>query len=246
MPAGTIWLLPTTLGGTDIATVIPEKVLQRIRQLRYFLAEEPKSARAFLKLAEHPGPLSQLRIERLTNETAEPDLVAMLEVVQRGIDAGVLSEAGCSAVADPGAPLVRMAHQAGLRVVPLTGPSSPVLALMASGLETQRFSFHGYLPIKEPARSRAIRAYEEQSLAARETQLFIETPYRNNALLIALLSACRPETLLCVACDLTLPTEEIATRTIRTWRAHSADWDKRPCVFLLLAQPELPRYKNTR
>ena len=164
MPAGTIWLLPATLGGTDVAAVIPEAVLDRVRKLEYFLVEEPKSARAFLKLAGHPGPLARLRIERLTNDTPALELAAMIDVVRDGVDAGLLSEAGCSAVADPGATLVRLAHQAQLRVVPLTGPSSPILALMASGLETQRFSFHGYLPIKEPARTRAIRAFEQQSL----------------------------------------------------------------------------------
>ena len=234
MPAGTIWLLPTTLGGTDVAAVIPESVLVRVRQLRYFLAEEPKSARAFLKLSGHPGPISQLRIERLGNDTPAAELAAMIDAVRGGVDAGVLSEAGCPGVADPGATLVLLAHQAGLRVMPLPGPCSPILALMASGLETQGFSFHGYLPIKHPARSRAIRALEEQSLAARATQIFIETPYRNQAMLNALLGACHAETLLCVACDLTLPTEEIATRTIRAWRAQTTHLDKRPCVFLLL------------
>jgi len=244
LPAGTIWLLPTTLGGTDVAAVIPETVLERVRQLRYFLVEEPKSARAFLKLAGHPGPLSRLRIERLTNDTTAPELAAMIDVMRGGIDGGVLSEAGCPGVADPGATLVRLAHQAGLRVAPMTGPSSPILALMASGLETQRFSFHGYLPIKEHPRNHAIRAFEEQSAAACETQIFIETPYRNHALLNALVSTCRPDTLLCVACDLTLPTEEISTRDIRAWRAQTANLDKRPCVFLLLAQPELARNKH--
>jgi len=244
LPAGTLWLVPATLGGTEVRAVIPEGVLERVRQLRCFLVEEPKSARAFLKLAGHPGPLSGLRIERLTNDTSAAELDAMIDVLRSGIDAGVLSEAGCPAVADPGAALVRRAHQAGLRVVPLTGPSSLILALMASGLETQRFAFHGYLPIKEPARSRAIRALEEQSLAARATQIFIETPYRNQALLNALLGACHAETLLCVACDLTLPTEEIATRTIRAWRAQTAHLDKRPCVFLVLAQPQLARHKK--
>ncbi len=238
-------MLPATLGGTDVAAVIPQAVLDRVRKLDYFLVEEPKSARAFLKLAGHPEQLSRLRIERLTNDTSAQELTAMIDVVRGGVDAGLLSEAGCSAIADPGATLVRLAHLAQLRVVPLTGPSSPILALMASGLETQRFSFHGYLPIKEPARSRAIRAFEQQSQAARETQIFIETPYRNHALLSALLSTCQPETLLCVACDLTLPTEEISTRNIRAWRATTVSLDKRPCVFLLLAQPEAARDKNT-
>ena len=148
MPAGTLWLLPTTLGGDQVADVIPEAVLDRIRQLRCFLAEAPKSARAFLKLARHPGPIASLRIECLTNDTKPEELAAMIDILRDGIDAGILSEAGCPALADPGANLVLLAHAAGSRVTPLTGPSSINLALMASGLETQRFAFHGYLPIK--------------------------------------------------------------------------------------------------
>ena len=237
-------MLPTTLGGIDVAAVIPEAVLGRVRQLRYFLAEEPKSARAFLKLSGHPGPISELHIQRLTNATTAPELDTMLDVIRDGIDAGVLSEAGCPGVADPGGTLVRLAHQRGIRVVPLPGPSSPILALMGSGLETQRFAFHGYLPIKEPARSRAIRTFEQRSRNELETQIFIETPYRNRALLGALLKTCRTDTLLCVACDLTLPSETISTRSVRQWREQSSDLDGRPCVFLLLAQPDPAGHQN--
>ena len=244
MPPGAIWLLPVTLGGDNIDTVIPAQVVQRIRQLRYFLVEEPKSARAFLKLVGHPGPLADLRIERLTNDTPHAELVAMIARVSKGMDAGVLSEAGCSAVADPGASLVRLAHQSGLRIAPAVGPSSLILALMGSGLETQRFSFHGYLPIKENDRNRAIRTLEQRSLAARETELFIETPYRNHALLDALLKVCRPETLLCIACDLTLPSEQITTSSIQSWRRKTVTLDKRHCVFLLLSQPESAGKQN--
>ncbi len=239
MAAGTLWLLPATLGGSDVAEVIPSNVLGRIRQLQYFLAEEPKTARAFLKLAGHPVPLAELRIERLSNDTPAGELGAMISAIRDGLDAGILSEAGCPAVADPGAKLVRLAHVSGLRVAPLTGPSSPILALMASGLETQRFAFHGYLPVKEPARGRAIRSVETRSAAQSETQIFIETPYRNGALLNALLEACRNDTQLCIACDLTLPTEEIATRRIRDWKGRLPNLDRRPCVFLLLAQAEI-------
>ncbi len=246
MPAGTLWLLPTTLGGDQVAEVIPEAILDRIRQLRCFLAEAPKSARAFLKLARHPGPIASLRIECLTNDTKPEELAAMIDILRGGLDAGVLSEAGCPALADPGATLVRLAHAAGIRVAPLTGPSSITLALMASGLETQRFAFHGYLPIKEPARGRAIKNYEARSQSERETQIFIETPYRNNALLAALINTCHAGTLLCLACDLTLPTEMIATLSVAAWRERTVDLDGRPCVFLLLSQAELARNQHAR
>lgn len=239
MSAGSLWLIPNTLGGEAAADVIPDGVLSRVRSLRCFLAEDPKSARAFLKLAGHPGPMQELRIERLTNATSPDELAAMINAISCGLDAGIISEAGCPAIADPGAPLVRLAHAAGLRVIPLTGPSSITLALMASGLDTQRFAFHGYLPIKEPERSRAIRKYEERSRGESETQIFIETPYRNQSLLAAILKACRADTLLCLARDLTLPTEEISTLPVRAWRGQNAGLDGRPCVFLFLAQREI-------
>jgi 16S rRNA (cytidine1402-2'-O)-methyltransferase len=235
--AGTLWLIPTPLGEVGAETVLPLPVIERVRSLRYFIAEEPKSARAFLKSVGHPGPMSSLVIERLDHNTSASRLPALLEPVRRGTDAGLVSEAGCPALADPGGNLVRMAHREGLRVVPLSGPSSIVLALMASGLETQRFAFHGYLPVKEPGRSRAIQALEKRSRETGETQIFIETPYRNAALLKALLGACRPDTSLCVATDLTLGSESIATRTVRAWRGVSVDLDRRPSVFLLLAEP---------
>jgi 16S rRNA (cytidine1402-2'-O)-methyltransferase len=237
--AGTLWLIPTTLGGDHIADVIPEAVLSRIRQLRVFLVEEPKSARAFLKLAGHPGPMSELRIERLTNDTLPAEMAKMIEHLQSGIDAGILSEAGCPAVADPGASLIRLAHEAKIRIAPLTGPSSITLALMASGLETQRFAFHGYLPIKEPARSQAIKRFEERSRIGRETQIFIETPYRNRPLLTAFLDCCRADTMLSLACNLTTPSEFISTLSVRAWRKETVDLENKPCVFLLLAERKI-------
>jgi 16S rRNA (cytidine1402-2'-O)-methyltransferase len=244
MQGGTLWLIPSTLGGNQVDDVIPYAVLSRIRALRFFLAEEPKSARAFLKLAGHPGPMSDLRIERLTNDTSADELSGMIAILRNGIDAAVISEAGCPAVADPGASLIRLAHEAGVRVVPLTGPSSITLALMASGLETQRFAFHGYLPVKEPARGQAIKRFEDRSRNERETQIFIETPYRNRALLSAMLNTCRADTLLCIGCDLTLPSESIFTRSVRLWRNEAAILDNRPCVFLLLSEREITGNKH--
>jgi 16S rRNA (cytidine1402-2'-O)-methyltransferase len=231
LAAGVLWLIPTLLGDGAPSDVLPETVLQRARSLRYFMAEEPKSARAFLKAIAHPEPLASLKMERI--QRSDPD--ALLAPLRGGLDGGLLSEAGCPAVADPGAGIVRRAHGTGLRVVPLTGPSSLLLALMASGLEGQRFAFHGYLPVNDEQRARAIRSLEERSRAGRETEIFIETPYRNMAMLRAVLSACRKDTWLCVATDLTLANESISTRRIGQWRGALPDLNRRPTVFLLLA-----------
>lgn len=232
MAAGALWLIPALLGPSDAAAVLPEQVLRRVRALRYFLVEEPKSARAFLKAAGHPGPIASLRIERLEDHARR--LEPLLAPVAEGMDAGLLSEAGCPAVADPGADIVRLAHRAGIRVVPLPGPSSVLLALMASGLDGQRFAFHGYLPVKELERARAITSLEQRSRAGPETQIFIETPYRSNAMLRALLSTCRKDTWLCVATDLTLKSESVVSRRVSEWKS-LPDLDRRPSVFLLLA-----------
>lgn len=232
MAAGALWLIPALLGPSDAAAVLPEQVLRRVRALRYFLVEEPKSARAFLKAAGHPGPIASLRIERLEDHARR--LEPLLAPVAEGMDAGLLSEAGCPAVADPGADIVRLAHRAGIRVVPLPGPSSLLLALMASGLDGQRFAFHGYLPVKAEERARAITSLEERSRAGPETQIFIETPYRSNAMLRALVSTCRKDTWLCVATDLTLKSESVVSRRVSEWKS-LPDLDRRPSVFLLLA-----------
>ncbi|MCC6473953.1 MAG: SAM-dependent methyltransferase [Burkholderiales bacterium] len=244
MPGGTLWLLPSTLGEAQPRDSIAAGVLERIRGLRYFIAEEPKTARAFLKAAGHPGPLAALHIERLGPQRALLD--ALLEPIENGADAGLLSEAGSPAVADPGAALVRLAHRRGVHVVPLPGPSSIVLALMASGLEGQRFAFHGYLPVRDPDRARAIRRAEERSRANRETAIFIEAPYRNAALLQALLAACREDTWLCLATDLTLKGESVTTRRVSDWRPPLPDINRRPTVFLLLAEQPAPRQRAER
>ena len=235
MAQGTLWLIPTALGG-EPEEVIPRSVIERARTLRYFVAEDPKTTRSFLKRIGHPEPIASLRIERLNHHTKESDLAPLIAPLLAGTDAGLLSEAGCPVIADPGAGLVRLAHQSGIRVAPLAGPSSIVLALMASGLQAQRFTFHGYLPVKDMERARAIKALEDRSRLAEETEIFIEAPYRNRALLRALVSVCHPRTWLCVATDLTLPGESLVTRRIRAWPAEPPDIDRRPSVFLLLAE----------
>jgi 16S rRNA (cytidine1402-2'-O)-methyltransferase len=234
---GTLFLVPSTLGGGSAYAVVPQAVQERVRGLDHFVAEDPKTARAFLKLIGMPRPMAQIGIERLDHNTPQARIDELLAPALRGMDLGVISEAGCPAIADPGALLVRRAHQRGIRVAPLVGPSSILLALMASGLESQRFAFHGYLPVKPEARALEIRRIESRSLANRETQIFIETPYRNEKLYGSLLRACRPDTLLCIATDLTLDTESVHMLQIAQWKKQKSDISDRPSVFLLLARP---------
>lgn len=232
---GTLYLVPTTLGGENIDRVIPAEVQRQIRELNYFVAEAPKTARAYLKRVDPGRPLQSIVIERLDHNTAPAAVDTLLAPILAGDDGGLISEAGCPAIADPGALLVRRAHEQGVRVAPMVGPSSILLALIASGLESQRFAFHGYLPVKPPARDQAIRNIEARSRKNRETQIVIETPYRNAHLLDALFSVCGADTLLCVATDLTLPTESVRSLRIADWKSRKPDLKDRPSVFLLLA-----------
>ena len=224
-----LYLVPATLGGAP-AQVLPAPTIETVRALRDFAVENAKSARAFLAALGMPCPVRELRIALIEGAGA-----ALLAPLRAGRSLGVISEAGCPGVADPGQALAAAAHAAGYRVVPLVGPSSLLLALMASGLEGQRFAFRGYLPRDAPGRARRIRALEQASREAQETQIFIETPYRNDALLAALLECCAPATRLCVAVDLTLPGEEIAMRSVAQWRRARTAIGRRPAVFLLLA-----------
>jgi 16S rRNA (cytidine1402-2'-O)-methyltransferase len=233
---GVLHLLPVALGDTSWADVLPAPVRATACRLRHFVVENAKSARAELKRLEHPLPLRELAIEQLPEKLTAAEIDRLLSPLLAGNDLGLMSEAGCPGVADPGALLVRRAHTLGLSVKPLVGPSSLLLALMASGLDGQRFAFHGYLPAREPERSRRIVELEKESRRQQQTQLFIETPYRNMAIFAALLSACQPETLLCVASNLTVPDEQVMTRPIADWRRHPAPaLDRRPTVFLLLS-----------
>jgi len=224
-----LYLVPTPLGG-PAAEVLSTAAADTVRSLRDFAVENARSARAFLGALGMPCPIRGLSIQEIGDDTA-----ALLAPLRAGRSLGVLSEAGCPAVADPGAALVAAAHAEGFRVIPLVGPSAVLLALMASGLEGQRFAFCGYLPREAQARAERIRALERRSRAERETQIFIETPYRNEALLQALLECCDPSSRLCVAADLTLPSETIATRTVTQWRRMRPTIGRRAAVFLLLA-----------
>jgi 16S rRNA (cytidine1402-2'-O)-methyltransferase len=234
-PRGTLYLLPSTLGETAPEATLSGAVLDRIRSLRRFIAESEKSARAFLKRVGVTGPLRDLRIERLDHNTPAARLPELLAPLAAGEDAGLLSEAGLPAVADPGAGLVRLAHERGIRVAPLPGPSSILLALAASGLNGQRFAFHGYLPVDERDLAAALKDLERESRRLGQTQIFIETPYRNDRTLAAALRALAPATLVCVAAELTLPGETVRTRTVAQWRAGAPALKDRPAVFLVLA-----------
>jgi len=231
----TLYAIPAALGG-PAAEALPLAAIEVVRGLRDFVAENPKTARAFLAALKMPCPIAQLSIERLDEHTSVAAVPPLLAPLRAGRPLGLLSEAGCPAIADPGAALVEAAQREGFRVVPLIGPSSITLALMASGLEGQRFAFCGYLPRDSAERTRRIRDIEQRSRRESETQIFIETPYRNDALIAALLEACSPTTKLCLASDLTLQTERIATREISAWRAAAPKVGKKPTVFLLLAR----------
>ena len=230
---GALYLLPNTLGDSAPDAVIPAAVLDRARSLDYFIAEDPKSARAFLKRVGTTRPLQGIRIARLDHNTRASDIASLLEPVLAGRDAGLLSEAGLPAIADPGANLVRIAHDRGVRVVPLSGPSSILLALCASGLEGQRFAFHGYLPVSEPELIQALKRLERDSQRLKQTQIFIETPYRNERTLGVCLRTLAPDTQLCLATDLTTASESVRTRSVGQWRGHVPCLKDRPTVFLI-------------
>jgi 16S rRNA (cytidine1402-2'-O)-methyltransferase len=235
--SGALYLVPTLLGPEALLASLPPGVVDTVRSLDGFVAENAKSARQFLKTVGYPLPLAQVAIAELNEHTPPAALPSLLAPVRAGQRIGLLSEAGCPAVADPGATLIALAHRERLRVVPLVGPSSLLLALMASGLNGQRFSFHGYLPVERDACARKLKELEAESAVAHSAHLFIEAPYRNARLLDTLLHTCRDDTLLCLATELTQPGEAVATRTVAQWRSTALDLQRRPTVFLLQAAP---------
>jgi len=233
---GTLYLIPVPLGAVSPEMSSPASALARVRPLTHFVVENAKSARAFLKAVGTDAPLQALQLEELNEHTRTEALDRLLAPLRAGHDVGLLSEAGCPAVADPGADLVALAQRENIRVVPLIGPSSILLALMASGLNGQRFAFQGYLPAKEAERAKMLRDLESESRKRRQTQIFIETPYRNRQLLVGILQTCQPATRLTVATDLSLPGESVLTRTIQQWKKQTPpDIERRPTVFLMLA-----------
>lgn len=233
---GRLYLVPNLLGSAPPENVLPARTIAVARGLAHFVVENAKPARAFLKSLIPLLPLQQIAIAELGAAPTPDRCAELLAPARAGHDVGLLSDAGCPGVADPGALLVAAAHRDGIIVAPLTGPSSVVLALMASGMNGQGFAFHGYLPVKPETRAEAIRRLESESRRTGYAQLFIETPYRNAALLAALVATCRSTTRLCVAVDLTLDTESVASRSIGKWRGSDfAAYAKRPAMFVLQA-----------
>ncbi len=228
----TLYLIPTLLGDTPSGMVLPPHVTEVIMRLKHFITEDIKSARRFLIRAGYDPSFGKTVFHVLNEHTSPLDIPAILNAT--GHETGLMSEAGVPAVADPGADLIREAHVRNIKVVPLVGPSSVLLALMASGLNGQRFAFNGYLPVKDDERRKRIRELEHRSSLEKESQLFIEAPYRNNQLTRALLQCCRKSTLLCIAANLTTSMEWIKTRTIGEWsRGHLPDLNRQPAVFII-------------
>lgn len=232
---GKLYLIPAPLGDNSPEEVIPGPVLDTLRHFTTFVVEETRTARRYLSKAGLKGHIQGLRFYELNEHTSESEIEAYLSLFDDGNDVALISEAGLPAVADPGALLVALAHRHGIDVVPAVGPSSLMLALMASGLNGQSFAFCGYLPAKPDERKNRLRAIEKLSASTSQTQIFIETPYRNDAMLTDILSVCRPSTRICIAADLTLPDAFIRTKTVEEWKHGHIVIGKRPCVFLLLA-----------
>lgn len=233
MAAGVLYLVPSGLGSASPVRLMPEATTTAVHGLRHFIVENAKTARQFLKAVGYPHPLRDLSFEVLDEHTPAPAVPALLAPLLSGTDVGLMSEAGCPGVADPGASVVRHAHAAGIRVVPLVGPSAILLALMASGTNGQRFAFHGYLPIDAAKRCSRITQLEAQSARDDASQIFIETPYRNEALFEAIVRTCKADTLLCIAADLTGDAELVRTQPISEWKRQAPDLSRRPAVFVL-------------
>ncbi|ADQ84628.1 SAM-dependent methyltransferase [Methylovorus sp. MP688] len=235
-PLGTLYLLPVTLGDDRLDNALPAEVLKLARTLDTFVVENEKTARRFLSLIKTDKPVRELTLLPLNEHTEEKALPELLKPLLQGRNVGIMSEAGCPGIADPGARLVELAHRKSIKVVPLVGPSSILLSLMASGLDGQRFSFHGYLPSDKAARIQRLKELERESQKWQQTQLFIETPYRNQHMLEDILAQCQGTTRLCVATNISLSTERIVTKTISEWKRHELpDIHRQPTVFLLLA-----------
>lgn len=233
MKNGTLFLLPVPLGENALHS-LPEYLIQQFHQLDHFVAERAKTARRFLKEIKHPTPLPEIQIEELNKFTQAAELSQLLNPALQGHNLGLLSEAGCPGVADPGAQVVALAHELDIPVFPIVGPSSLLLALMASGMSGQQFCFHGYLPQKKPDLSRKLQLLEKHAGKLNQTQLFIETPYRNEAIFESCLQSLDASTKLCIACDLTLDTQYVQTHRIKEWKKRpKPELKKRPAVFLI-------------
>lgn len=230
---GKLYLIPTTLGDNEPLEVLPISIKQTIESLDYFIVENEKTSRRFIKKITPNKRQDSLKINVINKYTDPSELPSFLTPCNEGISVGVISEAGCPGIADPGADLVAIAHQKNIQVVPLVGPSSILLALMASGFNGQNFAFVGYLPIDKMVRKNTIKRLEQIANRDNQAQICIETPYRNNKLFDDFRNTLHPNSKLCVACDITLNTEFIATKTIAEWKRETLDLHKRPCIFII-------------
>lgn len=231
---GKLYLIPNTLGESAIDRVLPSYDVEIIHKVKHFIVEEVRTTRRFLKRVDSAIDIEELQFYPLNKYTKPEEIASYLTPLKNGFDMGVISEAGCPAIADPGADIVRIAQQNDIEVVPLVGPSSILLSLMASGFNGQSFAFVGYLPIKDNERALRIKQLEKRARVEKQSQIFIETPYRNEKMLTDILSVCQPSTMVCIACDITLDSEYIKTKSVAEWKkCQHQDLNKRPCIFIL-------------
>ncbi|MCC5914963.1 MAG: SAM-dependent methyltransferase [Balneolaceae bacterium] len=233
MNKGTLYLIPTPIGKQKENHVLPEHTISMVQKLRCFIVEKPQTTQSFLQWIKHPVPDFELTFRVLNKKTPDQEIFSFLNLL-KDQDVGLMSEAGAPGVADPGAKLVKLAHDNGIRVVPLVGPSAILMALMSSGMNGQKFAFHGYLSINENKRIQELASLEQQAIQEGQTQIFMETPHRNESLFSLLLSRLRPETRLCVACNITMPDELIETKAVHQWKSGaSPDLNKKPALFVI-------------
>lgn len=230
---GELYLIPTTLGDSELERVLPSYNLELVKTLNYFVVENLRTARRFLKKWWSEFDIDSLHFFELNKHTKMEEMNLFLQILKKGNSVGVISEAGCPAVADPGADVVALAHQMKARIIPLVGPSSILMALMGSGFNGQSFAFYGYLPIEQQDKIKTLKRLESRIYSENQTQIFIETPYRNLKLLNDIVATCRPSTKLCIATDISLETEFIATKSVSEWKKEKPQIDKRPTVFLI-------------
>ncbi len=229
----TLYLIPTTLGDTTLQRVIPEYNNAIVRELKYFIVENIRTARRFLKQVDRSIDIDSLHFSELNQHSKPEEIESMIEPLLKGNDLGIISEAGCPAIADPGAAIVELAQKRGIKVVPLVGASSILLSLMASGFSGQSFAFNGYLPIDKKERRHRLQTLENRIYSEHQTQIFIETPYRNNQLIADLIEMLKPTTKLCVASKLTTEEEAVITLPLSQWKTHNYDYHKEPTIFLI-------------
>jgi len=230
---GTLYLIPVMLGDNPADEVLPLKVARVIELIDTYVVENSKMARKFIKAIVPTKSQPSLQLFELNKHTDTREIHTFIQPLLEGKNMGLMSDAGCPGVADPGAVVVKLAHEKGIKVVPLVGPSSILLSLMASGMNGQSFTFNGYLPIDKSEKKNWLKNLEKWSYERNQSQIFIETPYRNNQLLDEMIQILHPNTLLCIACDITLPTELIQTKPMRLWKKNKPDLHKRPCIFIL-------------